>query len=46
MRLKLACSDFTFPLLSHRQALQIISALGFKGVDHATRQKVKDLPLE
>lgn len=30
---KLACSDFTFPLLAHDQALQLIAMLGFKGVD-------------
>jgi len=30
---KLACADFTFPLLPHWQALQLISMLGFKGVD-------------
>ena len=33
MRLKLACSDFTYPILSHEEALQVISALGLKGVD-------------
>jgi sugar phosphate isomerase/epimerase len=33
MRLKLACADFTFPLLPHHQALQLISMLGLKGVD-------------
>lgn len=33
MRLKLACADFTFPILPHHQALQLISMLGFKGVD-------------
>ena len=33
MKLKLACSDFTFPLLPHDQCLQIISMLGLKGVD-------------
>ena len=30
---KLACADFTFPLLSHDQALQLISLLNFEGVD-------------
>ena len=33
MKLKLACSDFTFPDLPHDQALQLISMLGIKGVD-------------
>lgn len=33
MQLKLACSDFTFPILPHRQVLQLISMLGLKGVD-------------
>ncbi len=33
MKLKLACSDFTFPDLPHNQALQLISMLGIKGVD-------------
>ena len=30
---KLACADFTFPLLSHDQALSLIAILGFEGVD-------------
>ncbi len=33
MRLRLACADFTFPILPHHQVLQLISMLGFKGVD-------------
>ena len=33
MKLKLACADFTFPLLSHEQSLRLISMLGFDGVD-------------
>lgn len=33
MKLKLACADFTFPILPHHQVLQLISMLGFKGVD-------------
>lgn len=33
MKLKLSCSDFTFPLLRHDQALDLISMLGFEGVD-------------
>lgn len=28
-----ACADFTFPLVTHNQALKIISILGFKNVD-------------
>ena len=33
MPLKLACADFTFPLLAHDQVLDLIAALGFEGVD-------------
>ena len=33
MKLKLACADFTFPILPHDQALQIIAMLGIEGVD-------------
>jgi sugar phosphate isomerase/epimerase len=33
MKLKLACADFTFPLLAHEQALRLIAMLGFDGVD-------------
>ncbi|MCZ6678233.1 MAG: sugar phosphate isomerase/epimerase [Candidatus Poribacteria bacterium] len=33
MTLKLACADFTFPLLAHDQVLQLIAMLEFKGVD-------------
>ena len=33
MKLKLACADFTYPILSHDQSLQMISMLGLKGVD-------------
>ena len=33
MKLKLACSDFTFPILPHDQALRLISMLGIEGVD-------------
>jgi sugar phosphate isomerase/epimerase len=29
----LACADFTFPLLPHEQSLDVISMLGFDGVD-------------
>ncbi|MCE2438718.1 MAG: sugar phosphate isomerase/epimerase [Candidatus Latescibacteria bacterium] len=33
MNTRLACSDFTFPLLPHEDALQLVSMLGFEGVD-------------
>jgi len=33
MKLRLACADFTFPLLSHGQSLRLIALLGFDGVD-------------
>jgi sugar phosphate isomerase/epimerase len=33
MKLRLACADFTFPLLPHDQSLRLIAMLGFKGVD-------------
>lgn len=33
MKLKLACADFSFPLLPHEQSLDIIALLGFEGVD-------------
>ncbi len=33
MKLKLACADFTFPLLSHDRALDLIALLDFEGVD-------------
>jgi len=33
MKTKFACADFTFPLLSHDQSLQLISLLDFTGVD-------------
>ncbi len=33
MRTKFACADFTFPLLSHPHALDLIAILGFTGVD-------------
>lgn len=31
--LKLACADFSFPLLSHDDALDLVAKLGFAGVD-------------
>jgi len=30
---RLACADFTFPLLPHEKSLDVISFLGFEGVD-------------
>lgn len=33
MTLQLACADFTFPLLPHDEALQLIAMLEFDGVD-------------
>lgn len=33
MKLKLACADFTFPLLAHDDALRLIAAMGFEGAD-------------
>jgi sugar phosphate isomerase/epimerase len=33
MKAKFACADFTFPLLSHPHALDLIANLGFQGVD-------------
>ncbi|MEO7298081.1 MAG: sugar phosphate isomerase/epimerase [Verrucomicrobiota bacterium] len=33
MKLKLACADFTFPLLSHDKVLNLIAMLEFDGVD-------------
>ena len=31
--MRFACADFSFPLLSHDQSLQLIAMLGFDGVD-------------
>src|SRR5882757_5014092 len=33
MTFKLACADFTFPLLAHEKVLELIAMLGFEGVD-------------
>jgi len=33
MKLKLACADFTFPLLPHDKVLDLIAAMDFGGVD-------------
>jgi sugar phosphate isomerase/epimerase len=33
MKLKLACADFTFPLLPHEKSLDLIAMLEFEGVD-------------
>ena len=32
MRLKVACADFTFPLLRHEKALDLVAMLEFEGV--------------
>jgi sugar phosphate isomerase/epimerase len=33
MKLKLSCTDFSFPLLEHDRALGVIALLGFRGAD-------------
>lgn len=33
MGFKLACADFTFPLLEHDHSLDLVSTLGFEGID-------------
>jgi sugar phosphate isomerase/epimerase len=33
MGFKLACADFTFPLLAHDRVLKLVAMLGFEGVD-------------
>lgn len=33
MAFRLACADFTFPLLAHEQSLDLIALMEFKGVD-------------
>lgn len=33
MKLRLSCADFSFPLLPHGHALELIANLGFEGVD-------------
>src|SRR5258708_10021178 len=33
MRLRLACSDYTFPLLPHDVVFRLVRALGFEGID-------------
>ena len=33
MKFKLSCADFTFPLLPHDDALDLIAKLGVEGVD-------------
>jgi len=33
MKLDLSCTDFSFPLLAHEQALALIALLGLRGVD-------------
>lgn len=33
MKLRLACSDYTFPLLPHDHVFPLVAALGFEGID-------------
>src|SRR5208282_4696320 len=33
MKIKLSCTDFSFPLLPHDAALKVIALLGLRGVD-------------
>ena len=33
MKLKLSCTDFSFPLLDHQRALAVMASLGFRGAD-------------
>ena len=33
MKLRLACSDYTFPLLPHDHVFPLVAALGFDGID-------------
>ena len=33
MKLKLSCTDFSFPLLDHDRALAVIALLSLRGVD-------------
>jgi sugar phosphate isomerase/epimerase len=33
MQLRLACADFAFPLLPHRDVFKLIAMLGFEGID-------------
>ncbi len=33
MELKLACADYTFPLLTHDQAIKLVALLGFRSMD-------------
>ena len=33
MKLKLSCADFTFSLVTHKQSLDLVSMLGFEGID-------------
>ena len=33
MQTRLACADFTFPLLSHQASLNLIRSMEFQGVD-------------
>ncbi len=33
MKLRLACSDYTFPLVPHDHVFKLVAALGFEGID-------------
>ena len=41
MKIPLACADFTFPLLAHEDALELIGRLKFDGVDVGDRLRVQ-----
>ena len=45
VRLKLACADFTFPLLLHDGALELIGLLDFDGVDIGQTTPLLSWPL-
>lgn len=45
-RIALACADFSFPLLPHEVALDLISGLGFEGVDVSLILSNSHLPVE
>lgn len=45
-QISLACADFSFPLLPHEVALDLISGLGFEGVDISLILSNSHLPVE
>ncbi|HZP00474.1 MAG TPA: TIM barrel protein [Terriglobia bacterium] len=45
-RIPLACSDFSFPLLPHDLALDLIAGMGFEGVDVSLMVGNSHLPVE